>query len=1017
MEKEKVYRVHILVCAGTSCVSGGSLKVRDALVEELKRRGLEGEVQVATTGCNGFCAVGPIMIVHPDGIFYKKMGVEDVPHFVEEHLVKGRVVEKHLFEEPDHEHPIPRMNDIGFFKNQVLIALRNRGLLDPEVIDEYIGRDGYLGAAKALREMTPEQVAEEVLKSGLRGRGGGGFPTGLKWKFCQQAKGDTKYILCNADEGDPGAFMDRSILESDPHAVLEGMLIGGKALGAHQGYIYVRAEYPLAIDRLNVAIAQAKEYGLLGENILDSGFDFEIDLYHGAGAFVCGEETALMQSIEGKRGMPRPRPPFPAHRGLWDKPTVLNNVETYANIPQIIIRGAKWFADMGTEKSTGTKVFALSGCVNNIGLIEVPMGTPLSTIVYEIGGGIPDGKKLKAVQLGGPSGGCVPDWLIDTPVDYESIVKTGAIVGSGGMVVMDETSCMVDIARFFLEFTAEESCGKCTACRVGTKVLLDKLIDITEGRGRHGDIEILQKLGRNIIASSLCGLGQTAPNPVLTTIRYFRHEYEAHIYEKRCPAGVCKRLTPSPCQSSCPAGLDVPSYTALIAVGRYKESLELILEDNPFPSICGRVCARPCESSCMRADVDKAIAIKNLKRFVADLEIDRAKNVSPVPVTKKEKVAIVGAGPAGLTAANDLAQLGYAVKVLEDLPVAGGMMSVGIPEYRLPRDVIRAEVDAILALGVGLETGVRVGRDISLAELREQYDAVFLGVGAHKGRKLRIPGEDEFEGFVDSVAFLRKVSLGDKSKLGERVVVIGGGNSAVDAARTALRLGSSEVTIAYRRTREEMPADAEEINDADDEGVKIDFLVSPTRVVGEDGRVSGLECIRNKLGEPDASGRRRPVPIEGSEFVIPCDVLIPSISQDPDMADLIEGTEFNITRWNTFNVDPETLETSVPGVFAGGDAVSGPATLIEAVAAGQQAAASIDMFFRGERLPAHFGASRPKRLIPQVEVEEAKLESLTRQKMRCLAVARRIGNFDEVELGYTEEMCLDESKRCLRCDL
>lgn len=539
---EKVYRANILICAGTSCVAFGSLKLRDALVEEIENRGLQDEVKVETTGCNGFCAVGPLMIVYPEGVFYKQLSVEDVPYFVEEHLVKGRVVPKHLYEELDKKEPVPIMSDIGFFKNQILVALRNRGLIDPEVIDEYIGRDGYTATAKALTEMTSEQIVDEIFRSGLRGRGGAGFPTGTKWKFCMEAKGDTKYILCNADEGDPGAFMDRSVLESDPHSVLEGMIIGGKAIGAHKGYIYVRAEYPLAIKRLNIAIDQAKEYGLLGENILDSGFDFDIELYHGAGAFVCGEETALMRSIEGKRGMPRPRPPFPAHKGLFDKPTVLNNVETYANIAQIISRGAEWFASLGTEKSKGTKVFALSGDVNNIGLIEVPMGITLRTIVYEIGGGIKDDKKLKAVQIGGPSGGCLPESLINTPVDYESITKTGAIMGSGGMVVMDERSCMVDIAKFFLGFTADESCGKCTPCRVGTAILLKKLTDLTEGKGKPGDLEILENISRTIISSSLCGLGQTAPNPVLTTIRYFRDEYEAHIFDKKCPAGVCKEL-------------------------------------------------------------------------------------------------------------------------------------------------------------------------------------------------------------------------------------------------------------------------------------------------------------------------------------------------------------------------------------------------------------------------------------------------------------------------------------------
>lgn len=542
MRMEKVYRTHILVCAGTGCVLAGSLKVRDALVQEIERRGLQEEVLVATTGCNGFCAVGPVMVVHPGGVFYKGLHPDDVPYFVEELLVKGRTVEKFLFQAGERDERIPLMNDIGFFKHQVLVALKNRALIDPDVIDEYIGRDGYLATAKALNEMSPQQIVDEIYRSGLRGRGGGGFLTGLKWKLCMESKGDVKYILCNADEGDPGAFMDRSILESDPHAVLEGMIIAGKAIGSHQGYIYVRAEYPLAIKRLNTAIAQAREYGLLGKDILGSGFDFDVDLYYGAGAFVCGEETALMASIEGRRGMPRPRPPFPAQQGLWGKPTVLNNVETYANVPQIILRGADWFASLGTDTSKGTKVFALTGDVNNIGLIEVPMGITLRKIVYDIGGGIKKNRRLKAIQIGGPSGGCLPERIIDTPVDYESIIQTGAIVGSGGMVVMDDTNCMVDIAKFFLEFTAEESCGKCTPCRVGTRILLEKLKDITEGRGREGDIEILEELSRTIISSSLCGLGQTAPNPVLTTIRYFREEYEAHIHEKRCPAGRCKAL-------------------------------------------------------------------------------------------------------------------------------------------------------------------------------------------------------------------------------------------------------------------------------------------------------------------------------------------------------------------------------------------------------------------------------------------------------------------------------------------
>jgi len=540
---EKKHRVQLLFCAGTSCVSSGSLDVKAAMEEEIEKQGLGDEVEVLTTGCNGFCAVGPLVIAHPDGIFYQELKVEDVPRFVEEYLREGRPLEEHVYQPPEEELPVPKLMDIGFFKNQMLVALRNRGLIDPEAIDEYIGRDGYQAAAKALTEMTPEQIIVEVKRSGLRGRGGAGFPTGLKWQFCSSYEDEPKYILCNGDEGDPGAFMDRSILEADPHAVIEGMIIGARAIPSHHGYIYVRAEYPLAIKRLSIALEQAREYGLLGTDILGTGFDFDIEIYQGAGAFVCGESTALMRSIEGKRGFPRPTPPRSVQKGLWGKPTVLNNVETLANIPQIILRGGDWYNQMGTETSKGTKVFALSGCVNNIGLIEVPMGVSLRQIVFDIGGGIKGkNRTLKAVQVGGPSGGCIPESLMDTPVDYESINKTGAIMGSGGMVVMDDRTCMVDVAKFFLEFTAEESCGKCTPCREGNTRLLQILTDITEGRGKDGDIELLEELAHYIIDSSLCGLGQSSPNPVLTTIKYFRHEYEAHIYDKTCPAKKCIAL-------------------------------------------------------------------------------------------------------------------------------------------------------------------------------------------------------------------------------------------------------------------------------------------------------------------------------------------------------------------------------------------------------------------------------------------------------------------------------------------
>ena len=539
---EKV-RANLMLCAGTGCVASGTMKVKETLQEELKKRGLAEEIRIVLTGCNGYCAEGPVMSVYPDEVFYQKLTVEEIPKLVEEHFLKGRPYEKLMFKEPEKKTAIPLMKEIPFFKHQVLRVLRNKGLIDPEKIEEYIARDGYQAAAKALTAMTSEEIIKVVKDSGVRGRGGAGFPTGLKWEFASKVKSDVKYMLCNGDEGDPGAFMDRSVMEADPHSVIEGMIIGAKAIGAHHGYIYVRAEYPLAVKRLQLAIDQATEMGLLGKNILDSGFDFELGIYLGAGAFVCGEETALMRSIEGKRGMPRPRPPFPAVKGLWDKPSVLNNVETLAQIAPIILNGSEWYRSLGTEKSAGTKVFALTGAVNNVGLVEVPMGIPLRRIIYDIGGGIRKGRKFKAVQLGGPSGGCIPEHLLDTPVTYEDIVATGAIVGSGGMVVMDDNTCMVGTARFFLEFTADESCGKCTPCRVGTRILLDMLTDITEGNGKEGDIETLQDLAKDILTTSLCGLGQTAPNPVLTTIKYFRDEYESHIHDKWCKAGVCRNLT------------------------------------------------------------------------------------------------------------------------------------------------------------------------------------------------------------------------------------------------------------------------------------------------------------------------------------------------------------------------------------------------------------------------------------------------------------------------------------------
>ena len=542
MSASPFYRMQFMMCAGTGCMASGSLEVRDALEKELAKRNLQDEVQIIMTGCNGFCAMGPLVVVYPEGIFYNQVKPEHAPLIVEEHVLKGRIVEKLLFKEELAKDRVPLMKDIGFFGLQRLTVLRNRGLIDAENIDEYIARDGYAALGKVLEEMTPEEVIEEVKKSGLRGRGGGGFPTGLKWEECRRYESFPKFTICNGDEGDPGAFMDRSVMEGDPHSVLEGMAISGYAIGAEKGYIYVRAEYPLAIQRLQKAIHDAHDYGLLGTDILGKGFNFDIEIYPGAGAFVCGESTALMYSIEGKRGMPRIKPPRSAEAGLWNQPTNLNNVETFANLNPLILNGGEWFASIGTEGSKGTKVFALTGAVNNVGLVEVPMGTTLKSLIFDIGGGIPKKRKFKAAQIGGPSGGCIPTGMEDVEIDYESLTGVGAMMGSGGVVVMDDATCMVDTARFFIDFSVEESCGKCMPCREGLKVMLEKLTDIVEGRGQEGDVEFLIELGHHVNGTSHCGLGKSAANPVLSTIRYFRDEYDAHIRDKHCPALVCPNL-------------------------------------------------------------------------------------------------------------------------------------------------------------------------------------------------------------------------------------------------------------------------------------------------------------------------------------------------------------------------------------------------------------------------------------------------------------------------------------------
>jgi NADH-quinone oxidoreductase subunit F len=1004
------YRSHILVCSGTGCHASGSIVLKEALEQEIARVGLDKEVKVIETGCFGFCRFGPNMMIYPEGVFYCQVHEEDVPELIEEHLVKGRVLERLLYTEPETQTAVVDFEDIPFFHKQTRIVLEDCGIINPESIKEYVARDGYFGLAKAL-QMKPEEVIDTVKKSGLRGRGGAGFPTGLKWGFAAKANGSPKYIVCNADEGDPGAFMDRSAIEGDPHRLLEGMAIAGYAVGASQGYVYVRAEYPLAVDRLYKAIDDAHEFGLLGKNILNSGFDFDIDLRLGAGAFVCGEETALLNSIMGKRGEPRPRPPFPASEGLWGKPTVINNVETFANIPVILRKGSEWFSKIGTEKSKGTKVFALAGKINNNGLAEVPMGTTIGEIVFDIGGGLPNGKKFKAVQTGGPSGGCIPIQYLNTPVDYESLAELGTIMGSGGFVVMDEDTCMVDLAKFFLEFVQSESCGKCAPCRIGTKRMLEILQRISRGEGKEGDIELLEELGHAIKESALCGLGQSAPNPVLSTIKYFRHEYETHIKDKKCPSSVCAALFTAPCQNTCPAHVDVPMYVDLIRQGRFDEAYEEILRENPLPVVCGRVCNHPCESRCRRAQLDEPIAIRELKRFASDyaVSLNGSRPRPDIKAPTGKKVAIVGAGPSGLSAAHYLALQGHSVTVFEALPVAGGMLAVGIPQYRLPKDALNKDIDLIKSLGVTIKTGVRVGTDISWEVLGNDYDATFIAIGAHKDQRMGIPGE-ELSGVIPGVVFLRDLNLGKMTGIrGKKVVVVGGGNVAMDAARSARRLGAEKVTVIYRRRREDMPAEREEIEAATEEGIVFEPMVNPTEIAGN-GKVEKVRCVRMQAGEFDSSGRRRTSPIGGSEFDLECDLFIPAIGQAPE-TDGFTGNGLEIKRGGTFAADPRTMATDVPGVFAGGDCVSGPATVVEAIEAGKKAAAAINKFLGGSTEIVPRSKHARKLSVPVIEEKMAKVHA------RVLPCQDRVNSFAEVELGYDAREAQREAQRCLRCDV
>ena len=1002
--------VHL--CSGAGCIASGALDVKEALEKEIEKAGLT--VQVKETGCLGPCAQGPVILMKPDETFYEGVKPEDTPKIVSEHLGQRKVVEELTHRNHSSGLKVETIDKVDFYQGQARIVLRNCGTISPLDLDDFIAAGGYAALAKTLEQYSREQVIEEIQHSGLRGRGGAGFPTYLKWEFTRRAEGEEKFVLCNADEGDPGAFMDRSVLEGDPHSLIEGMAIAAYAVGADRGFVYVRAEYPLAVERFGKAIKQAREAGLLGNHILGTDFSFDLEIRMGSGAFVCGEETALIHSIEGKRGEPRPRPPFPAQKGLWDQPSLLNNVETYTNVAAIIDKGAQWYAEHGSEHSKGTKVFALAGAINVSGLVEVPIGTSLGELIFDVGGGIPDGKPFKAAQIGGPSGGCIPKEYLNVPLDYHTLSELGAIMGSGGLIVMDDDTCMVDVARYFLEFVQEESCGKCTPCRVGTKRMLELLTRITDGSGEEGDIEKLEELGEQIQQTALCGLGQTAPNPVLSTIRHFRHEYEEHIRDKHCEAGICAGLVRAPCQSACPAGVDVPGFVSLVGEQRYAEALRLHRERNPFAAVCARVCFHTCEERCRRSTMDDSVSIRGIKRFMVDQEVTlQLPEVRESAENAARHIAIVGAGPAGLSCAYFLARLGYRPTVFEAEPRPGGMMVQTIPAYRLPRETLAREIRMIENMGVNIVTESKLGRDFSLSELREKgYETVFLGIGAPENMELGVDGEDA-KGVVQAIDFLKEYNIRGSVPVGRKVVVVGGGNAAIDAARTAIRLGTEEVTILYRRSREQMPAYAEEIEEALREGIKLHPLTQPLAVTTDaEGRVAGMECACMQLGEFDRSGRRRPTQSGRENFTIEADQVIVAIGQKIDASAVTGDLDVHLANNRFIESDPVHGQTSVEWLFAGGDVATGPVSVVAAIGSGERAAVGIDEYLTGEQ----HAFWREESTVDTAYDPDADPAPYPREPIPTIEPDRRQNNFEEVERTWPEGVALRQCARCLRCD-
>ncbi len=1019
----------IAVGMGTCGSGNGAESVFHAFADAINNRGLG--ISLVRTGCFGFCAAEPLVNIRIPGkplVILQRVQPNDVAAILDD-VNAGRVPAELALcriEEWDHitGHikfgtgfpEIPLWNEVPFFKGQRKIVLRNCGLIAPGDIEEYFAVGGYQALYKVLIDGNPDQVIEQIKAAKLRGRGGAGYQTGIKWEFMRKAKAAKKYIVCNADEGDPGAYMNRNEIESDPHALIEGMVIGAYVMGAENGIVYVRAEYPLAVHRLSHAIDEAKACGVLGDNILGRGFHFHLSMVEGAGAFVCGEETALIRSLEGKAGRPTPRPPYPAESGLFGYPTNINNVETWYNVAPIVLKGPAWFTETGSPKSPGTKVFSLVGKIQSTGLVEMPLGTPLKTFVYDIGGGGVNGRAIKSVQTGGPSGGCIPSEMFDTAVDYESLSQIGSIMGSGGMVVMDEDNCMVDVARYFIEFTHSESCGKCVPCRVGLDKSLHFLNKLSHGKASQSDIAALEELSRMIRDTSLCGLGQSAPNPVLTTLRHFRHEFDDHILAHRCRAGVCEDLALSPCENSCPLHMNIPRFLQLLKEDRLDEAFESVAIDNPLPASTGRVCQHPCDNRCRRAGQDESVNMREVHRFIADsiynsdrYEALKTKVVSNRKPPTGKRIGVVGAGPTGIACAYYCALAGHEVTMYDSNPLAGGMLRYALPEYRLPKSVLDKELELIERMGVRFQGNTRVPQDLSLNELDSLYDAVFLAIGTWKENWVYLAGT-ELQGVYPALPFLEKVSKDEPVELGANVAVIGGGNAAIDSARTALRMGA-KVTVIYRRERKDMPAIPEETEAAEAEGAEIVFLATPHRIVGDGaGKVQAIEVVKTRLGEYDASGRRRPIPTNDI-LRFKCDSIILAVGETVD-ADFARASGLKIKENALIEVDRYTLETSRSKFYAGGDLITGASNVSNAMGYGKKAARNID-----ERL---MGVHRWEQLFPQFEYDQSPPTHASeshRHHVTELPAAVRVRTFEEATHGLSAVEAMEESCRCLRCDL